>query len=481
MSRHSLRLVVFALVAGWFAGHAAAPGRSKLGLHLLSSYTAGAAAVDAAHPRVVKILGTDSTMLRAAREYKTGTPQGLVVLRVYTTLRWTLADNPALAGSNFWSRVLAPALSPLSAADRALINYVEGPNEADSTPAWGSLAEAKWFNEFWVVLGRLIRDNGFRPCSFSIPVGNPGGSDAEVKQALAAIVPALRVCFNTGGAWSYHAYTTAYSQDPGVEYWYSLRYRQYYAYFANSYPDLSDLPLLLTEGGVDNGHGWNWPANGNAARYQTWLAWFDQQIRQDAPVLGVTLFQSGDTGAQWQSWETEPITPWLKTNLLNQPLTSPMLALSPGLLEVVATVGTAPAQATFTIRNVGSGSGGYTMTTTAAWMNVTPTFGTVSTQANQATVTCTVGSLAPGSYYGVIKVKCSSASPVLQTIPVRLTVVPRLAISPHGAALWLQWTGAVRSLESAAGVAGPWQRTVNPISPYVVTPSAAQACFRFGP
>lgn len=469
------------VLGGVLGARAVAPSRSKLGIHLLVSYSPGATAINSAHPGVFKILGTDSTMLRAAREYKAATPQGLVVLRFYTILRWSLQDDPGMAASNFWSQVLAPATTSLSPADRKLIDYVEGPNETDSTPAWGSLSEAQWFNSFWVVLGRMIRDNGFRPCAFSIPVGNPGGTDAQVKQMLAAIVPALRICLNAGGGWSYHAYTDQYLQDPGVEYWYSLRYRQYYSYFASSYPDLADLPLLLTEGGVDNGHGWNWPANGDTAKFKSWLAWFDQQIRQDPAVLGVTLFQSGDTSPQWQSWDIEPISGWLSTNLTTQPLTGPMLALSPGMLEVVASEGASPVKAQFTIRNIALGSASYSLTSSATWMSLSPASGVVAAQTNLATITCNLGSLVVGTYYGIIKVRCALASPALQTVSVRLRILPRLSINRGGSQPSLLWTGAVGALEKAPSLNGPWQRILNPTSPYPVTPTAAQSFFRVGP
>ena len=312
-SRHFLLgLMVFAAtVAPWKAsGAVQAPSQSKITIHMIGSYTSGANQIIAAHPRVLKILDTSGGMLQAARDFKAGTPDGKVVLRVYTTVHYNLTDNPAASGTDFWNRVLSPALTSLSAANKALIDYVEGPNECDSTPCWSTLQDAQWFNAFWVALAPVIRNAGYRPCAFSIPVGNPPGTIDQIHQTLDAIVPALRTCLTNGGSWSYHAYTGPYTTDVSQEIWYSLRYRQYYSYFASNYPDLVNLPIIFTEGGVDNGHGWNYSGNGDATKFENWLTWYDAQIKQDSYVLGCTLFEIGDPNG-WGEFDVEPIAGWL--------------------------------------------------------------------------------------------------------------------------------------------------------------------------
>ncbi len=296
------------------------PSLSKLSIHLILNYTPGAQQIVQAHPRVLKILDTHTSMIQAMREYKQTTPGGMVVLRIYTPKRYTLQDNPYTAADDFWNNVLWPPISRLSAADRALIDYVEGPNEADSTPTWNSAAETAWYNAFWLKLAPHISNAGFRPCAYSISVGNPPGSIDEIHQTLDRIVPSLRLIKTLGGAWSYHPYTILYTKDPQIEIWYSLRYRQYYSYFRQKYPDLADLPLIFTEGGVDgqsSPQGAGWKGGGDAAKFQDWLAWWDNEIRKDSYVLGATLFQSGDT-AGWNSFDIEPIAGWLASHLSSQ-------------------------------------------------------------------------------------------------------------------------------------------------------------------
>jgi hypothetical protein len=294
---------------------------SKLSAHLINGYTVGSSNIVAGKPRVLKVLALDSGfpsgLVQAMRDYKAKAPGGKVVVRVYSPKNYSLANDPTASALDFWNTVIQPPLNGISAADRALIDYLEGPNEGE-TPTLGyprSPQGAQWFNQFWTNLTPLIVAAGYKPCVGSIAVGNPGSfSDLD------PFVPALRQAKAAGGAWSYHAYTIQYSTDVGVEVWYSLRYRQFYSYFSQQgYSDLLNLPLILTEGGVDatgdpNTSGWQY--RGTAAQYERWLNWFDGQMSQDSYLLGCTLFENGDpTG--WSSFELEPIAGWMKTYLTN--------------------------------------------------------------------------------------------------------------------------------------------------------------------
>ncbi len=298
------RLVVAALLVG---GGAVLPApaqtlsNSKLSAHLINGYTVGSSNIVAGKPRVLKLLALDSgfpTGLREAmRDYKAKVPEGKVVVRVYSPRSYSLANNATSSALDYWNTVLAPPLNGISASDRALIDYLEGPNEGD-TPTLGYPssppgAASQWFNQFWTNLTPLMVSAGYKPCLGSIAVGNPGSlSDLD------PFVPALRQAKAAGGAWSYHAYTIQYTTDVGVEFWYSLRYRQFYSYFAQQgYSDLLTLPLILTEGGVDDTGTpatSGWQARGTAAQYERWLNWFDRQINQDSYLLGCTLFENGD-------------------------------------------------------------------------------------------------------------------------------------------------------------------------------------------
>lgn len=403
---------------------AAPPSSSKIGIHLIQNNTAGITQICNAHPRVIKILDVHSPMLDAARNYKATTPGGIVVLRVYTNKHYNSSDDPAASAADFMNTVLAPALNSLSAADRALIDYVEGPNECDSTVCWTTLQDAQWFNTFWVALAPLIADAGHKPCAFSIPVGNPPGTISEMQQKLAAIAPALRACKQRGGAWGYHAYTPTWSTDIGFQLWYSLRYRQFYSYFAQSFPDLIDMPLILTEAGFDSGGsptGSGWQANGTAQQYQDWLTWWDDQLIRDNYVLGSTLFQIGTPG--WPSFEVEPIAGWLATYLINHSL--PVLSCSPTSFNAEVILGGNAASMNFTVTNLGHKTMSYTINENVSWMSVAPADGTSSGETDTIAVHFATTGLTEGVYTSNITVTAIGAENSPQSVEVKVTVRPR--------------------------------------------------------
>src|SRR5207248_5953817 len=212
----------------------------------------------AGHPRALKVLGLDSVfpsgMVQAMRDYKAHTPAGKLVVRIYWAQNYSLSDDATASAGDFWTNILQKGLSFLSASDQALIDYLEGPNEGQTPtlgyPGSAPLQASEWFNQFWTNLTPRIVAAGYKPCIGSIAVGNPGGTTSEMQSYLAAFVPALRQSKAAGGAWSYHAYTINYTTDIGTEIWYSLRYRQFYSYFASAFPDLNTMPMILTEGGV---------------------------------------------------------------------------------------------------------------------------------------------------------------------------------------------------------------------------------------
>lgn len=295
--------------------------QSKLSIHLLDDrYTRGAQQIVAAGPRVLKLFDLGPGMRRALADYKTQYPDGKVVVRIWTTLRWPITYNPERAGEEFWDRVLRGPFNSLTPQERRWIDYWEGPNEGDSTPTWATVEETRWYCRFWLSLLRKMKQNGVKPSIGSIPVGNPGGSATEVRAKLAAFLPAFQEAYRMGGSWSYHAYTIDYSTDVNKEIWYSLRYRQIYYELKRMDSWLANFPLILTEGGVDrsgNPYEDGWVSRGSAKQFDDWLRWFDGELRKDPYVIGVTLFQSGGFES-WPSFELEAFAPRLVKILKGQ-------------------------------------------------------------------------------------------------------------------------------------------------------------------
>jgi hypothetical protein len=330
MKRNGIRLCVgvvlqFVLLGIYSSLFAQTPSASKLSAHLINAYTVGSSNIVSGRPRILKVLGLDSGfplgMVQAMRDYKTKVPTGKIVVRIYSAKTYSLANDATASAGDFWTNILQQALNSISGSDRALIDYLEGPNEGQTPtlgyPGSAPLQASQWFNQFWTNLTPRIVAAGYKPCIGSIAVGNPGGTPSEMQSYLAAFVPALRQSKAAGGAWSYHAYTINYATDVGTEIWYSLRYRQFYSYFASAFPDLNTMPMILTEGGVDfsgDPSTSGWQARGTQADYELWLNWFDGQMQQDAYVLGCTLFENGDPGG-WSSFDLEPIAGWFKNYL----------------------------------------------------------------------------------------------------------------------------------------------------------------------
>ncbi len=406
---------IIVLLAPVCATRAQTPSPSRISAHLINDSTAGVSNIIAGHPRVLKILDLGSGMVQAARAYKAGTPDGKLVLRLYTPRSYPITDDPGASAMDFWTTVLQPPLNALSASDRALIDYVEGPNEGDSTPTWQSLQAAQWFTGFWTNLAPLIVAANFKPCVGSIAVGNPPGTPTEIQNYISTFVPALRQAKSLGGAWSYHAYTLNYTTDVGVEYYYSLRYRQFYSQFASQYPDLADLPLILSEGGVDQSGTpatSGWQARGTAADYERWLNWFDHQLARDSYLLGCTLFEIGNpTG--WSSFDLEPIAGWFG-NYLTAPTTPP---LAPTGLSVVAANATALltwtsaplTPTTYAVKRSPASGGPYATVATNVTEGVTATTYTDATVASGGTY-----------YYVVSAVNAAGESPNSSEVSITL-------------------------------------------------------------
>jgi len=295
-------------------GRTVAPSRSKIGIHLIGRYTPGARRIVQAGTCVLKVLDPQSNgaMLEALEEYKRRVPEGVTVVRVWENtpgLRFSPADDPAGAAVTFWQRVLQPAIRKIPKEKHRYVDYLEGPNECEHFPAWDTVDTARWYARFWVALAERIAKAGFRPCIGAIPVGNPPGERDEMLRKIAAFVPALRAAKRVGGAWSYHAYTIQYTTSVETERWYALRYRRFYEFFQQRFPDLIDMPLILTEAGVDrsgNPRKDGWQARGDADRFMRRLEWFDGELRKDRYVVGAAVFEIGDPNG-WTSFDLEPV------------------------------------------------------------------------------------------------------------------------------------------------------------------------------
>ncbi|MCX7996577.1 MAG: hypothetical protein N2691_02335 [Patescibacteria group bacterium] len=300
------------------SGVAVASSESKLGIFLLSSFSDGARRLATYKPRVIKVMDPhiSQSLLDAVVKYRSTVPDGTVVLRISgRTPAFTIQDDPERSAERYYKERIEPALNDLKAYKR-FFTHIESPNEVENTPGWESIEEVTWNGRFWERLVELYRDAGYKTCVGSIPVGNPGGSMEEIEQKMRAFLPALQAARDNGGALCYHAYTSEYGTDVGIENWWSLRHRILHMAYTKADPTLEMLPVILSEAGVDRGGDPvrdGWQARGTESQFIQWLAWFDARLREDPYVVGATLFQIGDS--YWSSFDVEPIVWWLERQL----------------------------------------------------------------------------------------------------------------------------------------------------------------------
>lgn len=287
---------------------------SKLGPHMLGDPNdPGTQTVLAACPRVAKWLAGSGVPASIA-SYRQSCPGGTVVLRVYVdgSVHYAASDDPSADASDFWSRIQPD----LGAYPPSQVDWLEGPNELDNLPNWYSdLATAQWYARFIAALADLMNGAGYHPLVGSIAVGNPALA-GDLGQG--APTPLLYVATAMAGkpyrcGWSYHGYSQNLTQDVATESWLSLRYRT-----LRDQAGLQGVPLVLTEGGQDMPTGWQGRGT-SASDYLAWLAWYDGQLQQDAEVVGVTLFQIGNS-TDWNNFNLDPIAGQLASYLGGSPV-----------------------------------------------------------------------------------------------------------------------------------------------------------------
>lgn len=118
---------------------------------------------------------------------------------------------------------------------------------------------------------------------------------------------------------------------------------------------------------------------------------------------------------------TDAVTGAVKDTLtINTP--GPTLSLSPTSLSRIGRVGGTLTNSTFTVRNSGIDTVNYTISDDATWMNVSPTGGSSTGEADTIDVAFDLSGLGAGTYNGTITVTSPEAANSPRPLPVTLTV-----------------------------------------------------------
>ncbi len=292
-----------------------AVSRSKLAPHHLGGSSELRTWI-AACPKLLKVFGPDMDFVR---DYKSRCDGGKVVVRVWvppSTARYSGDGDGRADAQDFWNKGYA-GVRALSGSDKALIDYLESANEYDNFPPY---KRSEYYRDFQQRFVELASAEGFKPLVGNIAVGNPDGDTSECDPAKAPVgsaiekirtmVPAFQAAAAAGGGWSYHGYAIELSKsaDSGSNRDFAFRYRR----FLECIPELRSIPLVLSEGGLDEAGDPDksgWQARTDAATYVDWLKWYDAELQKDASVVGVTLFAIGGDG--WKSFQLGPLVPQL--------------------------------------------------------------------------------------------------------------------------------------------------------------------------
>lgn len=271
---------------------------SKLGPHRLGApNNAGATTIFGGCPRVAKWVAPTAGIDLAISSYKSRCAGGTVILRVYVSpsmTAYSLANDPAASANDFWNQMSTQGLSAAGPANQ--IDWLEGPNELDNLPNWyNDPTAANWVATFWSPLADLMHNAGYNPLVGSLVGGQP--SPATVFAPVAAAMKSKT--YNWG--WSYHSYTFGATTSVSTETAYALYYRQ-----VRDQNGLAGIPLVLSEGGYLTTSSTGWQGKLTNDQYLSWLKWFDGRLKQDPEVLGLTIFQVGNT-TDWQSFDATPI------------------------------------------------------------------------------------------------------------------------------------------------------------------------------
>jgi hypothetical protein len=307
-------------------------GQSKLGAHVITMNDDTARFIEAG-PVVVKFAG-DWGMASAV-------PPGTFIIG-----RRVLASNEEDA-----QHQRATGLTPAQAAQKFLfgrenqaetyranpaIRYWEGHNE----PVWTDVAGMAWYADVEIERMKQMDKLGLKCVIGNFATGTPP------MELWPAFVPACRYAAEHGHILGLHEYGGTYlwwmtgkrqdnpdedcrTSDGRLAGWTTLRYRQVYDRFLVP-AGAGDLKLVITEFGLDIVPGppgapsgawrnlWSYWAHpkdtqslpdGVAAFenpqqfFMEQLKWYDRQIRQDAYVIGATVFTFGNFGDAWVGFE----------------------------------------------------------------------------------------------------------------------------------------------------------------------------------
>jgi hypothetical protein len=294
-------------------------------------------------PRIFDLLRTGNVTLVKTLEYdpnfvaemKSISPQTIIVGRMdLPQIDLGAMNDPSGAAQWFVDQLLPIASEPKRQAN---IDAWEAYNE----PAAGNPDQMARLGEFEARRTELLAAAGIRSCVGNFSAGNPP------LEWWPQFRPAIEAAIKHKGYLGLHEYSAPTMQfgtpqdplgwavNPAEEGWITLRYRKVYRGYLQ--PNKLDIPLLLTEVGIDGllqnrpgpqGKGWRdfgpyWDMLGMGSdapgNYVEQLAWYDAHLQQDPYVLGSAIFAAAASPG-WETYEVlDEVFPFLQQYLSVHP------------------------------------------------------------------------------------------------------------------------------------------------------------------
>ncbi|MCU0508156.1 MAG: hypothetical protein MUC34_07125 [Anaerolineae bacterium] len=294
-------------------------------------------------PRIFDLLRTGNVTLVKTLEYdpnfvaemKSISPQTLVVGR----MDLPQVDLGAMSDPQGAAQWFVDQLLPIATEPKRLANIDAW--EAYNEPAPGNPDQMARLGEFEARRTELLAAAGIRSCVGNFSAGNPP------LEWWPQFRPAVEAAIRHKGYLGLHEYSAPTMQwgtpqdplgwavNPAEEGWITLRYRKVYRGYLQ--PNKLDIPLLLTEVGIDGllqnrpgpqGKGWRdfaqyWDSLGMGSdapgNYVEQLAWYDAHLQQDPYVLGSAIFAAAASPG-WETYEVlDDVFPFLQQYLSVHP------------------------------------------------------------------------------------------------------------------------------------------------------------------
>ncbi|MBM3188114.1 MAG: hypothetical protein FJZ90_05260 [Chloroflexi bacterium] len=294
-------------------------GPSKLGIHVTrNSSPAIMAFVRDATPAVVAAVGD----LGWLAEVKEASPNTVTIGRLIEGDQ-SFEGDPAERARQFVN-----ANAETYKANPG-VDYWLGWNEPVFRDEW----EVEWYAAYEAERTVAMAELGLK-----VAIGNFSAGTPEATQ-FAKFLPAIAVAKQYGGILAVHEYSAPTMRHgvgagiPGLENRHdfgalTLRYRFWYGFYLQ--PNDLVVPLVVTEAGIDGGvlrdgedrpMGWRDftvsrdRREGTPAQplesYLEQLSWYDDELRRDSYALGFAIFNVGDSGGQWASFDLTDYLPQL--------------------------------------------------------------------------------------------------------------------------------------------------------------------------